>query len=153
MCPNSFKSYSYFHRFFIKLLVFQELFYDPVKQRGYINSRLKTVQKNIRETTGERKQKIKTAKSNTGDEPKDIPQSFNIDALKDQFKDHIEFLKNCPNTETSAILERMKITYPMRRAILSSEQKFTIWDIFPCYLTSPEIVSIFFLYTHCRQSQ
>ncbi|KAJ6647094.1 hypothetical protein Bhyg_02314 [Pseudolycoriella hygida] len=94
-----------------------ELFYDPAKQRGFINSRLKTVQKHIRETTGERKQKLKTGKSSIESSDVNIPQSFSIETLKEQFKDDIEFLSNCPTTETSAILERMKKTFFMRKSI------------------------------------
>ncbi|KAJ6635037.1 hypothetical protein Bhyg_13619, partial [Pseudolycoriella hygida] len=127
-----------------------ELFYDPAKQRGFINSRLKTVQKHIRETTGERKQKLKTGKSSIESSDVNIPQSFSIETLKEQFKDDIEFLSNCPTTETSAILERMKKNFFMRKSILSSEKISALWDIFPCYLTSPEIlIQDYFIRTGC----
>lgn len=118
------------------------MFYDPVKQKGFINSRLKTVQKNVRETTGERKQTKKRSSSNSSVlNVSSILENVDIEALKLQFKDDIEFLSNCPSSETSAIIERMRRTFPLRKAIISSPQKSILWNIFPCYLTTPDIVS------------
>lgn len=121
----------------------QELFFDPVKQKGFINSRLKTVQKNIRETTGERKQTKKRSAS-TPDESNKQPrlsEAIEVEALKIQFKDDIEFLKNCPSTEVSAIHDRMKRTFSLRRALIHSKQIADLCATFPCYLTTPNDVS------------
>lgn len=113
-------------------------------QKGFINSRFKTVQKNIRVTTGERKQKVKRSISSSSESQAELiaPQQFNLTVLKNQYKDDIEFLNNCPASESSAILERMKRTYPMRLAIITSEEKSSLWDIFPCYFTTADIVSL-----------
>lgn len=98
----------------------------------------------MRETTGQRKQsKKRSASESTSSESHKEPrlEVVNVDALKIHFKDDIEFLNNCPNSEVSAILDRMKRTFSLRKAIIQSNQIPVLWNTFPCYLTTPNIVS------------